>query len=110
MHSTPPLRPRRAARSLPVFPAHSLTVPSLLPEASVLPSGLYATHVAPPACPPRVDRSPPSWADDGPGTSPKQNNIDAICDLIVTLLGNVSGRVRPQAGVSAWRESGRPAH
>src|ERR1700722_17735084 len=44
---------------LPVCTSHSLTVSSMLPEASVLPSGLYATDHTKPLCPLRVARSLP---------------------------------------------------
>ena len=51
--------PLRVACSLPVATSHSLIVWSLLPEASVLPSGLNATDHTPPVCPLRVACSLP---------------------------------------------------
>ena len=37
--------PVKVIRGLPVAASHSRTVPSLLPEAMVRPSGLNTTHV-----------------------------------------------------------------
>src|SRR5262245_26298035 len=48
-----------SAAYLPVATSHSLTVWSWLPEASVLPSGLYATERTQPVCPLRVACSSP---------------------------------------------------
>ena len=39
-----PLCPSSVASSLPVFTSQNLIVLSMLPEATVLPSGLYATE------------------------------------------------------------------
>ena len=49
----------RAAFSLPVAASQNLTVPSAIPAASVVPSGLYARQNTSPACPPTVARSLP---------------------------------------------------
>jgi hypothetical protein len=47
------------ARTLPVLVSHRMTVLSWLAEASVLPSGLYATEKMNPVCPLRVSCSFP---------------------------------------------------
>ena len=61
--------PLRVACSLPVATSHSLIVLSLLPEASVLPSGLNATDETRPPCPLRVIQGR-SWANsDADATS-----------------------------------------
>src|SRR5262249_41437734 len=55
---TQPVCPLRATRSWPVWASHSLIACSTLPEARVLPSGLYATEPEPL----RVARSSPLCA------------------------------------------------
>ena len=63
--------PLRVACSLPVATSHSLIVLSQLPEASVLPSGLYATEHTVLVCPLRVSRSLGSCADSGDSNQPQ---------------------------------------
>src|SRR5262249_3413902 len=77
--------PLSVACSLPVATSHSLTVRSPLPEASVFPSGLYATEVTPFVCPLRVFRSVGWWADSGDVATSNQQATPSHTRLSIRL-------------------------